>query len=85
MPSYVEWILAFPRAPTGSVSVQVWGVACASIIRLVGAAAVAGWILLGKNMMGSRTAKRAMKMGGRNGAEHRESAPAGGRGGKKEL
>ncbi|EKG21926.1 CHD5-like protein [Macrophomina phaseolina MS6] len=41
VPGYVEWILAFPRAPTGSISVQVWGVACASVISLVSEALVA--------------------------------------------
>ncbi|KAF4313336.1 CHD5-like protein [Botryosphaeria dothidea] len=41
VPGYVEWILAFPRAPTGSISIQVWGIACASVISLVSDALVA--------------------------------------------
>lgn len=41
VPGYVEWILAFPRAPTGSISIQVWGIACASVISLVSEALVA--------------------------------------------
>jgi len=37
VPGYIEWILAFPRAPTGSISVQVWAIACASMIQIVSA------------------------------------------------
>lgn len=36
MPWYVEWVLAFPRAPSGSISIQVWGAACGIVISLVG-------------------------------------------------
>ncbi|KAI9872177.1 MAG: GET complex subunit get1 [Pleopsidium flavum] len=45
LPGYVEWLLAFPRAPRGSVSIQIWGIACASVIQLVSAAAVAIYAL----------------------------------------
>ncbi|KAL3480028.1 WRB/Get1 family [Aspergillus californicus] len=31
-PYYVEWALAFPRAPHGAVSVQVWNSVCATAI-----------------------------------------------------
>lgn len=41
MPGYVEWFLAFPRAPTGSISIQLWGVACLAAIKLVSEAIVA--------------------------------------------
>ncbi|OQE36188.1 hypothetical protein PENCOP_c012G05126 [Penicillium coprophilum] len=43
-PYYVEWILSFPRAPLGSVSIQVWSNVCATTIAL--AAEVAGSLLL---------------------------------------
>lgn len=46
VPGYVEWLLAFPKAPTGSVSVQVWNIACASVIGLVAEAVAALWVLL---------------------------------------
>ncbi|KAF2085857.1 hypothetical protein K490DRAFT_18533, partial [Saccharata proteae CBS 121410] len=46
VPGYVEWILAFPRAPTGSISIQVWGIACASIIALVSEALGAIYVLV---------------------------------------
>ncbi|RHZ73449.1 GET complex subunit get1 [Aspergillus turcosus] len=34
-PSYVEWVLSFPRAPRGSVSVQVWNSVCATAIAVM--------------------------------------------------
>lgn len=36
VPWYVEWILSFPRAPLGTVSIQVWGAACAATISVAG-------------------------------------------------
>lgn len=41
VPYYGEWILSFPRAPLGSVSIQVWGMACGAAILLVSEAVVA--------------------------------------------
>ncbi|CAE7192356.1 hypothetical protein CFE70_006984 [Pyrenophora teres f. teres 0-1] len=46
VPYYVEWILSFPRAPLGSVSINVWGIACASIISLAAEATAAIWVLV---------------------------------------
>ncbi|KAH6656759.1 CHD5-like protein-domain-containing protein [Truncatella angustata] len=34
-PYYVEWILSFPRAPLGSVSIVSWQMACSVVIMLV--------------------------------------------------
>jgi hypothetical protein len=34
-PYYVEWFAAFPRAPTGSVSIAVWQWACTGMITLI--------------------------------------------------
>lgn len=36
MPWYVEWTLAFPRAPSGSVSINVWSAACAAVFQILG-------------------------------------------------
>jgi hypothetical protein len=36
VPWYVEWTLAFPRAPSGSVSINVWSAACAAVLTVVG-------------------------------------------------
>ena len=43
-PYYVEWILSFPRAPLGSVSIQVWSNVCATTILL--AADILGALLV---------------------------------------
>jgi len=69
VPSYVEWILAFPRAPTGSVSIQMWGIACATVVQLVGAAVVAGVVLLGGKQQGTQKEKMAMRVGDGGGKE----------------
>ncbi|KAI0137293.1 CHD5-like protein-domain-containing protein [Xylariales sp. AK1849] len=34
-PYYVEWVLSFPRAPLGSISIVSWQLACAGVIKLV--------------------------------------------------
>ena len=34
VPYYAEWLLSFPRSPLGSVSVNVWVLACAAVITL---------------------------------------------------
>lgn len=78
VPGYVEFLLSFPRAPRGSVSIQVWGIACGTVVQLVGAAGAAGWILVQKRreeqMRGGEKGKVEMGVGGRGKGE-----------GKKEL
>jgi tail-anchored protein insertion receptor len=34
-PYYAEWIVSFPRAPLGSVSVASWQLACTGMIALI--------------------------------------------------
>jgi hypothetical protein len=46
VPGYIEWMLAFPRAPRGSVSIQIWGLACATAVQLLGSAIAAAWVLV---------------------------------------
>lgn len=36
IPWQVQWVLSFPRAPMGTVSIQIWGGACATVVALVG-------------------------------------------------
>lgn len=67
VPRYVEWILAFPRAPTGSVSIQMWGVSCATVVQLVGAAVVAGVVLAGERRLGGQKQDEKMAMGAGDG------------------
>ncbi|KAK4696780.1 tail-anchored protein insertion receptor, partial [Lecanoromycetidae sp. Uapishka_2] len=70
VPRYVEWILAFPRAPTGSVSIQIWGIACATVVQLVGAAMVAGIVLMRERQQGGdRQEKMAMGAGDSGGKQ----------------
>lgn len=56
----------------GSVSIQIWGIACATVIQLFGAAVVATWVL-GQ----ARTQEGTEKMKVSNGDGSKE--------GKKEL
>ncbi|KAF2759705.1 hypothetical protein EJ05DRAFT_498909 [Pseudovirgaria hyperparasitica] len=45
LPYYVEWLLSFPRAPLGSISIQIWGMACVSIVTMSGEALKAIYVL----------------------------------------
>ncbi|CZR59635.1 probable Protein get1 [Phialocephala subalpina] len=60
VPYYAEWLLSFPRAPLGSVSVQAWGLACGAIVLLVSDAIVA--IVSLAVGAGSQKAKEPMKV-----------------------
>ena len=72
VPGYVEWALAFPRAPRGSVSIQIWGIACATVVQLVGAGIVAGWILVTEQREKGRKEKTKMGMRAKAGKEKKE-------------
>jgi hypothetical protein len=62
-PYYAEWILSFPRAPLGSVSIQLWGIACASVIALVGEALTAAFVLfVGRLAEKKEDAKKGSKI-----------------------
>ena len=52
-PYYAEWLLSFPRAPLGSVSVASWQVACTGVVSLLIDTIVAIFGLI----LGSREAK----------------------------
>ena len=69
VPGYVEWMLSFPRAPMGSVSIQIWGISCASVVMMVGNAVVAGMVLVRERRTGKR--REGMKMRG-EGKEKKE-------------
>jgi hypothetical protein len=64
VPYYAEWILSFPRAPLGSVSLQVWTLACSSMVAMVSEALVASLVLVmaaiasQKKKVGSGTAEK---------------------------
>ncbi|KAK3706748.1 GET complex subunit get1 [Vermiconidia calcicola] len=78
VPYGIEWVLSFPRAPVGSISVNVWAIACASVIKMVFEGGMALWTL--------RTG--VVKVGPRRGEKVRMEAVGmggGGAGEKKEL
>ncbi|KAK4936788.1 GET complex subunit get1 [Elasticomyces elasticus] len=67
VPGYIEWALAFPKAPTGSISIQVWGIACASVVVMAGEAVVATYALTtGKETQGKEKQEQAMPSSGGN-------------------
>ncbi|MCJ1369443.1 GET complex subunit get1 [Loxospora ochrophaea] len=71
LPWYGEWILSFPRAPMGSVSIQIWFGAAATVILLVGQALTASRALLADKRLGqgAEKTKEGVKMGGRGNSE----------------
>lgn len=77
VPGLVEWGLSFPRAPVGAVSINVWAIACGSVIGLFNEGVVA-LVAIGKG---------SVPVGQGKGEKIRvEMPPMGVRGGeKKEL
>lgn len=61
VPYYVEWILSFPRAPLGSVSINIWGIACASMIALASEGMAAVWVLVTHKPTPAATEKKREK------------------------
>lgn len=45
VPYPAEWVLSFPRAPLGSISINIWAIACASVIGMVSEGLIALWTL----------------------------------------
>lgn len=85
IPYYGEWLLSFPRAPLGSISIVVWQMACANIILLVSDAiiSIAGLLMKAKT---AQRQKKAMPMKS-EGEKHRtgNGHGVGNSGEKKEL
>ena len=79
VPYPAEWILSFPRAPVGSISINVWGIACASVIGMISEGSIALWTLrAGEVVEGPRKGEKI--------AMERPVVGVGGGGGeKKEL
>lgn len=70
----------------GSVSIQVWGIACVAVVKLGSEAGVAGWKLWQRNVSGSGGRQRVeVKMEGVGGKEGVKVGVGAGGGGKKEL
>lgn len=56
-PYPIEFVLSMPRAPLGTVSIQVWGFACGKVISLVGDA------VINAGNKGQKTSKKAQGTG----------------------
>lgn len=56
-PYYAEWIISFPRAPMGSVSVASWQLACTGVITLVADTITAILGLVAAAMQGKQAEK----------------------------
>lgn len=81
VPWYVEWTLAFPRAPSGSVSINVWSAACAAVLKVMGDL-VEYLLVMMQGQTGVKRKGEAMKFG----ADGKMGTSAGAaRGSKKEL
>jgi tail-anchored protein insertion receptor len=62
VPWYVEWTLAFPRAPSGSVSINVWSAACAAVLKALGD--LVGYLLvIMQGQTGVKRKEEATKVG----------------------
>jgi tail-anchored protein insertion receptor len=84
MPYYAEWLLSFPRAPLGSVSIQGWVLACGAVILLVSDAITATIRLVTEmsSNLEQKTKAEPMKFAGDTA---KESASGKSDGSKKEL
>ncbi|KAI9887596.1 MAG: GET complex subunit get1 [Watsoniomyces obsoletus] len=64
LPWYIEYILAFPKAPRGSISVQVWWLACAAVVQLLGELVMAVWSLQSEEgQVSEKKKQQPMKVG----------------------
>ncbi|USW58713.1 Putative Get1 family, helix hairpin bin domain superfamily protein [Septoria linicola] len=82
VPYYAEWVLSFPRAPLGGVSVNVWAIACGSVIAMVTELAVAAWALKEGKVQEGKNKGEKVKM---EGMKIPASTPLGAGASKKEL
>ncbi|KAI1340104.1 CHD5-like protein-domain-containing protein [Xylariaceae sp. FL0016] len=69
-PHYVEWVLSFPRAPMGSVSIVSWQTACMGVVKLLSdtVAAILG-LMLGARVAQKQQGAKATAPGEKNGSE----------------
>ena len=62
-PYYAEWLLSFPRAPLGSISIQAWALACGAVVLLASdaIAAVVGLVITATAKKNDSTSKAKAK------------------------
>jgi len=83
VPYYAEWLLSFPRAPVGSISIQAWALACGAIILLVSDALVAVVALATGNVAQDEQKGQPTKMA--SGESEKSQASSQSQKAKKEL
>jgi tail-anchored protein insertion receptor len=74
-PYYAEWLLSFPRAPLGSVSIASWQVACAIMIDLI-SKAIRRTMTLAMKWSQARGKRQAMKVPAEKKGSDEKSAEA---------
>lgn len=72
VPYPVEWILSFPRAPIGSISINVWAIACASIIAMVSEAVRASLTLKEGQVVEGNNKGQPLKMEAKSGGREKK-------------
>lgn len=82
-PYYAEWLISFPRAPLGSVSVASWQLACTGVITLVADAVGAAVRLVLDARSGYAARQREQPVS--TGKTEAKAAPPGEKESKKEL
>ncbi|KAH8821181.1 protein get1 [Xylogone sp. PMI_703] len=82
VPYYAEWLLSFPRAPLGSISIQAWSLACGAVILLASdtIVAIVGLMLTTQSNNGSKG--KPMKVASEKASSEKQSEPVSD---KKEL
>ena len=73
VPGYVEWVLSFPRAPTGSVSILIWEMACATVVQMVLAAAASVLVLEMSGKTRDETKGKPMRMDAQSEGDKKQS------------
>ena len=63
VPYQAEWLLSLPRAPLGSISVNVWAIACGSVIAMLSEGIVALWTLRSGTVKTGANKGEKVKMG----------------------
>lgn len=73
VPYYGEWLLSFPRAPLGSISIQTWALACGAAILLASDLIVAVYgLVMAKKSAPIKKENVSMKMAGQTAADEKK-------------
>lgn len=81
-PYYAEWLISFPRAPLGSVSIVSWQLACGAVIALV-SDTVGAFITLVRDASANASRQKEQPVKAKS-PEKTDTAPQAEKEGKKE-